>query len=78
MHPTLADGLAIPQVGSNAFQIAKPLVDLAVTVTEEQIALAILRLIELEKSVVEGGSTLASGWCCFFAAATSTPTFSVA
>ena len=35
IHPTLADGLAIPQVGSNAFQIAKPLVDLAVTVTEE-------------------------------------------
>src|SRR5205814_9221939 len=28
MHPTLADGLAIPQVGSNAFQIARPLVDL--------------------------------------------------
>src|SRR6202011_6041362 len=27
MHPTLADGLAIPQVGTNAFQIAKPLVD---------------------------------------------------
>jgi threonine dehydratase len=42
IHPTLADGLAIPQVGSHAFQIAKPLVDLAVTVTEEQIALAIL------------------------------------
>src|SRR5881394_2036075 len=50
MHPTLADGLAIPQVGSNAFRIAKPLVDLAVSVTEEQIALAILRLVELEKS----------------------------
>src|SRR6266568_1317319 len=48
MHPTLADGLAIPQVGSNAFRIAKSLVDLAVTVTEEQIALAILRLVELE------------------------------
>src|SRR5437016_3022609 len=56
MHPTLADGLAIPQVGTNAFRIAKSLVDLAVTVTEEQIALAILRLVELEKSVVEGAA----------------------
>jgi threonine dehydratase len=56
MHPTLADGLAIPQVGTNAFQIARPLVDLVVTVTEEEIALAILRLVELEKSVVEGAA----------------------
>ena len=63
MHPTLADGLAIPQVGSNAFQIAKPLVDLAVTVTEEQIALAILRLVELEKSVVEGAAATPLAVC---------------
>jgi threonine dehydratase len=63
MHPTLADGLAIPQVGSNAFQIAKPLVDLAVTVTEEQIALAILRLVELEKSVVEGAAATPLAAC---------------
>src|SRR5205823_4042702 len=27
MHPTLADGLAIPQVGANAFKIARPLID---------------------------------------------------
>lgn len=63
MHPTLADGLAIPQVGSNAFQIAKPLVDLAITVTEEQIALAILRLVELEKSVVEGAAATPLAAC---------------
>jgi threonine dehydratase len=63
MHPTLADGLAIPQVGSNAFQIAKPLVDLAVTVTEEQIALAILRLVELEKSAVEGAAATPLAAC---------------
>jgi threonine dehydratase len=63
MHPTLADGLFIPQVGSNAFQIAKPLVDLAVTVTEEQIALAILRLVELEKSVVEGAAATPLAAC---------------
>ena len=63
MHPTLADGLAIPQVGANAFQIAKPLVDLAITVTEEQIALAILRLVELEKSVVEGAAAAPLAAC---------------
>jgi threonine dehydratase len=28
LHPTLADGLAIPQVGANAFQVAQLLVDL--------------------------------------------------
>jgi threonine dehydratase len=65
MRPTLADGLAIPQVGTNAFQIAKPLVDLAVTVTEEQIALAILRLIELDKSVVEGAAATSLAACMF-------------
>lgn len=63
MRPTLADGLAIPQVGANAFQIARPLVDQAITVTEEEIALAILRLVELEKSVVEGAAATPLAAC---------------
>src|SRR3989440_1034283 len=63
MLPTLADGLAIPQVGTNAFQIARPLVDLTVTVSEEQIALSILRLVELEKSVVEGAAAAPLAAC---------------
>jgi threonine dehydratase len=63
MLPTLADGLAIPEVGANAFQIARPLVDLTVTVTEEEIALAILRLVELEKSVVEGAAATPLAAC---------------
>jgi threonine dehydratase len=63
MHPTLADGLAIPQVGTNAFRIARPLIDLVVTVSEEQIAMAILRLIELEKSVVEGAAATPLAAC---------------
>ena len=54
LKPTLADGLAIPQVGANAFAVAREHVDQTVTVTEEQIAIAILRLVELEKTVVEG------------------------
>jgi threonine dehydratase len=63
IHPTLADGLAIPQVGTNAFQIARSRVDLVITVTEEEIALAILRLVELEKSVVEGAAATPLAAC---------------
>src|SRR5256886_3580303 len=56
LHPTLADGLAIPQAGATAFETAPNLVDLATIVTEEQIAIAILRLVEVEKTVVEGAA----------------------
>lgn len=54
VQPTLADGLAVGKVGELAFEIARPRVDRVVTVSEEQLALAMLRLAELEKSVVEG------------------------
>src|SRR5207253_4838371 len=56
LHPTMAEGLAIPQVGSNAFAIAHEHVGQTSTVTEEQVAIAILRLVELEKTVVEGAA----------------------
>ncbi|MHA3771535.1 threonine ammonia-lyase [Verrucomicrobiota bacterium sgz303538] len=61
-RPTLADGLAIAQVGANAFALAKDRVDQVVTVPEDLIALSILRLLELQKDVVEGAaaSTLAA------------------
>src|SRR5437868_6091127 len=55
-RPTLADGLATTRLGDNAFAILKSRVDRALTVSEELIALAILRLIELEKSVIEGAA----------------------
>ncbi len=61
--PTLADGLAIAQVGSNAFEIAKDLVDRCITVTEEQIAVSILRIVELEKGVVEGAAATPLAAC---------------
>ncbi|CAF3664411.1 unnamed protein product [Rotaria socialis] len=51
---TLADGLAVSLVGANAFATAAPLVDKVVSVSEEYIAIAILRLVEMEKAVVEG------------------------
>lgn len=56
---TLADGLAVPTVGVNAFATASTLVDKVVTVREEWIAIAILRLVELEKAVVEGAGATA-------------------
>eukprot|EP00555_Chaetoceros_dichaeta_P006234 CAMPEP_0198256140 /NCGR_PEP_ID=MMETSP1447-20131203/6127_1 /TAXON_ID=420782 /ORGANISM="Chaetoceros dichaeta, Strain CCMP1751" /LENGTH=500 /DNA_ID=CAMNT_0043942713 /DNA_START=5 /DNA_END=1507 /DNA_ORIENTATION=+ len=55
--PTLADGLAVPIVGSTAFQVARHYVDETVLCTEKQISLAVLRLLENEKMVVEGGGT---------------------
>jgi threonine dehydratase len=54
MKPTLGDGLAVPVVGPNAFAIARRVIDRTVTVDEAGLALAILRLVELEKGVVEG------------------------
>uniref|UniRef100_A0A914M5H9 L-serine deaminase n=2 Tax=Meloidogyne incognita TaxID=6306 RepID=A0A914M5H9_MELIC len=55
---SLADGLSVPTVGSNALLIAQGLIDQMITVSEGSIALAILRLIEVEKSVVEGGGAV--------------------
>jgi len=56
--PTLADGLAVPQVGDRAFAIARERVDEVVTVSEANISLAILRLLEMEKGVVEGAGAV--------------------
>lgn len=58
-RPTLADGLAVGRVGSLAFALAAPHIDRVVTVGEEAISLAILRLLELEKTVVEGAAAAA-------------------
>jgi threonine dehydratase len=54
LSSTLADGLAVAQAGAFAFDVLRRVVDQVVTVDEATIALAVLRLIELEKSVVEG------------------------
>ena len=63
MQPTLADGLSVPKVGENAFRIAREFVKRTVLVNEQQIALAILRLIELEKAVVEGAGAAPLAAC---------------
>src|SRR4051812_8160631 len=56
--PTLADALAIAEVGKLCFEIARGVVDDLVMVDEPQIALSILRLLELERAVVEGGGAV--------------------
>jgi threonine dehydratase len=63
LKPTLADGLAVPQVGKNAFRVARALVDKTVLVREHALALAILRLLELEKAVVEGAGAAPLAAC---------------
>jgi threonine dehydratase len=55
---TLADGLAVPTVGANAFAVSRQYVDKVVTIAEHYIALAVLRLVEEEKTVVEGGGAI--------------------
>lgn len=57
--PTLADGLAVSLIGSNAFAVARSRVDDIVSVNEDQIAFAILKSLETEKTVVEGAGATA-------------------
>jgi threonine dehydratase len=63
VQPTLADGLGAPQVGATAFAIARDLVDKTLQVGEHDIALGILRLLELEKAVVEGAGAAPLAAC---------------
>jgi threonine dehydratase len=63
-QPTLADGLAVARAGKLCFEIARQVVDEILLVDEGEIARAILRLLELEKMLVEGAGavTLAAAW----------------
>ena len=56
--PTLADGLAVAQGGQICFQIIQKFVNRVMLVDEGQIALSVLRLLELEKTVVEGAGAV--------------------
>lgn len=60
--PSLADGLAVKSVGQVPFEIVREKVDEIYTVSEEEIANAILVLLEAEKTLVEGAgaATLAA------------------
>ena len=51
---TIADGIAVKTPGDNTFEICKKYVDEIITVTDDQIATAILTLMEKQKLVSEG------------------------
>jgi len=51
--PTIADGIAVARPGDIPFEIIRELVDDVVTVTEDDIARALLMLLERAKQVVE-------------------------
>jgi threonine dehydratase len=55
---TLADGIATKQIGEHTFRMVEALVDDLVTVSEEEIASAILLLLEREKTVAEGAGAV--------------------
>jgi threonine dehydratase len=52
---TIADGLAVAEAGQRSLAIAAPWIQPIVSVEEKSIALAMLRLAELEKCIIEGG-----------------------
>ena len=56
---TIADGIAVLRTGDNTLQLVKKYVDQVVTVTEEEIANAILLLLEREKTLAEGAGAAA-------------------
>jgi threonine dehydratase len=56
---TIADGIAVLRTGDNTLQLVKKYVDQVVTVSEEEIANAILLLLEREKTLAEGAGAAA-------------------
>ncbi len=55
---TFADGIAVKHPGDLTFQLIKDYVDGVVTVTEDEIAVAILALIEKQKLIAEGAGAV--------------------
>lgn len=55
---TIADGIAVKEPGENTFNYVKDYVDEIVTVTEDEIATAILTLIEQHKMIAEGAGAV--------------------
>lgn len=55
---TIADGIAVRRVGAHTLELARRHVDQVVAVSEEEIANAILLLLEIEKTVVEGAGAV--------------------
>jgi threonine dehydratase len=62
VKPGLADGLAVARAGQQGFPIIERLVSRVERVEESEIAAAIMRLMELEKAVVEGAGAVGVAW----------------
>ena len=58
IRASLADGIAVKTAGSNTFPIVRELVDEVVLVEEEEIAQAIVSLLERNKLMVEGAGAV--------------------
>ncbi len=56
---TIADGIAVKEPGQNTFRFCSEYVDDIVTVTEDEIASAILAMVEQHKTVAEGAGAVA-------------------
>ncbi len=54
--PTLADGIAVKSAGHLTFPVVQKYVDDVILVDEEEIAAAILTMLEIEKTLVEGAA----------------------
>lgn len=55
---TIADGIAVKTPGTNTFDLVKQYVDGIVTVSDDEIALAILTLLEQQKLIAEGAGAV--------------------
>ncbi len=55
---TVAEGIAVKSPGSNTLPVIESMVDEMLTVSEEQVEQAVFRLIEIEKTVVEGAGAV--------------------
>ena len=62
---TFADGIAVKHPGDITFQMCQKYVDEIVTVTDDEIATAILAMIEQQKMVAEGAGAVAVAACMF-------------
>lgn len=56
---TIADGIAVKRPGDKTFEIIRQYVDEVVTVTDDEVATAILALIEQQKLITEGAGAVA-------------------
>jgi len=55
---TIADGIAVKRIGDRTFPLIREFVDDVVVVSEEEIANAVLLLLEREKTIVEGAGAV--------------------